>query len=245
VGEKQSKMKEYLGIMGIRWYISAFAWFLRSMAVYLVMSAMAAMYGSILLQRRMDKPYFQSKALFAHTHWSVIFFVCVVYSLQTSLFALFISQIFSKCKLISNRSLIKILNQLNLGFSLFCLSAFLAKIASILVWVVSGINFYESIPSQLKYAFCFIPNVTLNLCLQVIFQHERSEKSLILSNLSQNLFDDPLNVASVLLAAVCWSFLFYIPLIWYFEKVMPGKFGIALPFYFPFTASYSLNSIFF
>jgi ATP-binding cassette subfamily A (ABC1) protein 3 len=100
--------------------------------------------------------------------------------------------------------------------------------------VASGINFYESLPSQFKYVLCFLPNVSLNLCLQVIFQYERSERSLSMDNLGQNLFDDPLNVAAVLVAATCWSLFFYLPLIWYFEKVMPGKFGIALPFYFPF-----------
>lgn len=104
--------------------------------------------------------------------------------------------------------------------------------------MASGINFYDGLPASFKYFLCILPNPALNFALQVIFQYERSQRTLNMNNLHSNLFGDQLNVGSVLLAMLCWTVLLYIPLIWYFEKIMPGKFGIALPFYFPFMPSY-------
>jgi len=54
---------------------------------------------------------------------------------------------------------------------------------------------------------------------------------LYLWNLFENLFDDPLNLGTILILMLVWSFL-YLPLTWYIEKIMPGQFGIPLPFYF-------------
>jgi hypothetical protein len=42
---------------------------------------------------------------------------------------------------------------------------------------------------------------------------------------------------------IFWT-LVYIPLIWYFEKIMPKQFGISLPFYFIFQKSYWLDDEF-
>ena len=50
-------------------------------------------------------------------------------------------------------------------------------------------------------------------------------------NLFENLFDDPLNLGTILILMLVWSFV-YLPLTWYIEKIMPGQFGIPLPFYF-------------
>ena len=75
VGEKQSKMKEYLGIMGIKWYISALAWSLRSMIIYFILCILIAVIGTIELEPRLDESIFLSKKLFATTHFSVIFLI--------------------------------------------------------------------------------------------------------------------------------------------------------------------------
>lgn len=75
VGEKQSKMKEYLGIMGIKWHISAFAWSLRPMAIYLLLSILIATTGTIELQPRLDENIFLSKTLFGTTNFFVIFLI--------------------------------------------------------------------------------------------------------------------------------------------------------------------------
>lgn len=56
-----------------------------------------------------------------------------------------------------------------------CLIAFIAKICSIIVWLLTAINFYDNLPSSnYKYLFCVFPNSALNFAFQVIFQYERS-----------------------------------------------------------------------
>ncbi len=56
----------------------------------------------------------------------------------------------------------------------------------------------------------------------------------------QNLFDDPLNLGSIISAMIIWSII-YLPITWYLEKVYPGDYGIPLPFYFPITVRHILS----
>jgi len=120
---------------------------------------------------------------------------------------------------------------LKVSFYLYSLNQFKC-LCTFSKWLASGINFYDAMPTSFKYFICVLPNPALNFALQVIFQYERSERSLGLDNLHANMFGDELNVGSVLIAMLCWTFLLYLPLIWYLEKVLPSKFGISLPFYF-------------
>ena len=99
----------------------------------------------------------------------------------------------------------------------------------------------------------------LQFGFQVIFQFERSGKSffslslslfikivlliilflrykarpLRLQELFVNLFEDPLNLGCIMITMLAWS-IFYLPITWYMEKIMPGDYGIPLPYYFPF-----------
>ena len=130
---------------------------------------------------------------------------------------------------------------LKVSFYLYSLNQFKC-LCTFSKWLASGINFYDAMPTSFKYFICVLPNPALNFALQVIFQYERSERSLGLENLHANMFGDELNVGSVLIAMLCWTFLLYLPLIWYLEKVLPSKFGISLPFYFLCMPSYWYSS---
>ena len=139
----------------------------------------------------------------------------------------------------------------------------MAKIFTIIFWVVTTIDFYDSIPSPLKYIFCIIPNLALNFAFKVIFQFERSGRNFLLllnvsieigsisfvfkgkhldiTTLFTNLYGDSLNLGAILIFMLFWSAI-YVPLIWYFEKILPGQFGVPLPFYFVFMPSYWIES---
>lgn len=104
------------------------------------------------------------------------------------------------------------------------------------------IDFYDSIPSQLKYILCIIPNVAFNFALKIIFQFERSSKHFDITNLFTNLYGDALNLGLIWVFMLFWS-LVYMPLIWYFEKILPGQFGVPLPFYFVFLPSYWMEKL--
>jgi hypothetical protein len=114
----------------------------------------------------------------------------------------------------------------------------MAKLFSIIFWLVTAVNFYDNTsPSNIKYLLCLFPNLALQFAIQVMFQYERSDKELDFGKLFSNLFGDSLTLGTVQLFMILWSFA-YVPLIWYFEKIMPRQFGISLPFYFIFKPSY-------
>lgn len=112
--------------------------------------------------------------------------------------------------------------------------AFIAKTFTIIFWLITLINFYDSLPSSsIKYLFCIFPNTGLTFAFQVIFQYERSGEDFSYLNLYENLFDDTLNLGAVLASMIGWTLL-YIPVTWYIERILPGEYGAPLPFYFPF-----------
>ena len=141
----------------------------------------------------------------------------------------------------------------------------MAKIFTIFFWILTSLNFYDNLPlSTLKYVFCIFPNLGLTFAMQIIFQYERSSKTLDLILLSicnfffksifilkdknltfdqlfVNIFNDPVNLGTILLFMLFWSFI-YIPIIWYFEKVMPKQFGLSMPWTFLFKKSHWTNS---
>lgn len=64
----------------------------------------------------------------------------------------------------------------------------MAKIFTIIFWLVTTIDFYGPVPSPLKYILCFIPNIALNFAFKVIFQFERSGTDLITEKMKAYLF---------------------------------------------------------
>ncbi len=99
----------------------------------------------------------------------------------------------------------------------------MARIFTIIVWLVTGINFYDNLPtSSLKYMFCIFPNMAFTFACQVIFQYERSGPNLNLSNIFTNIFDDSLNLGTILIMMLLYS-AFYLPLTWYIDKILPGQ----------------------
>lgn len=96
VEEKQSKMKEYLGIVGIRSYISSMAWILRSLAIYGLLSISVAVIGNIELEPRLEPTIFKPKALFSKTSPYVVLITAMTYSLQVAVLSILLAQFFSK-----------------------------------------------------------------------------------------------------------------------------------------------------
>jgi ATP-binding cassette, subfamily A (ABC1), member 1 len=60
---------------------------------------------------------------------------------------------------------------------------------------------------------------------------------LTMNLLYNNLFDDKLNVGAILSVQLVWSII-YLPITWYLEKILPGHFGVPLPFNFIFKKNY-------
>ena len=110
----------------------------------------------------------------------------------------------------------------------------MGKVVSILLWIATAINLYDSLSqSAIKYPLCIFPNMGLTFALQTINQFERSSKVLGIAQLYTNIFNDTENLGAILAAMFGYTLL-YIPAAWYIEHILPGDYGVALPFYFPF-----------
>ncbi|CAF0704109.1 unnamed protein product [Brachionus calyciflorus] len=212
ISEKESKMKEYLRLIGVKPAVIWFCWMMRSFVIYFIISIVV----TITSTKQFNSPQNSSKkALFLHTEPSIVFLTVIVYAIQCTSLSLLVGQIFSK--------------------------TFAAKTVSIIFWFTTLINFYNSFSSVAKYFFSIFPNSALSFTVQVMLQYERSARTLSYKTLFKNLYGDELNLGSLLISMLGWSGV-YLCLSWYFERIMPGEFGVKQPWYFPFMKSYWFES---
>nr|UOU03317.1 ATP-binding cassette subfamily A3-like 4 [Brachionus rubens] len=211
IAEKESKMKEYLRLLGVKPVVIWLCWMMRSFIIYIIISAVVTITSTKRFKSNNVLYFNMEKALFLHTTPSIVFLTVIVYSIQCTSLSLLVGQIFSK--------------------------SFTAKTLSIIFWFATLINFYNSYSSIAKYFFSIFPNSALSFAVQVMLQYERSGRKLGFSKLFVNLYDDELNLGSLLISMLMWS-LVYLGLSWYIERILPGEFGVKQPWYFPFMKSY-------
>nr|QNH67862.1 ATP-binding cassette transporter subfamily A member 3-like protein X3 [Brachionus rotundiformis] len=212
VREKQTKMNEYLKIIGIKPFVYKLSYFIRLGLVYVLMSLMVAFYCTLELEPKRPEERLTKKVLLKHVQSYVLFLTMMCYSIQCSLFALFVSVFFTK--------------------------PLVAKLVVILIWTLTGVNLYNDLENIWRYLLCMFPNTGLILSFQIFYQYERSEVNLV--NLFSGLYDTNFNIGNVLISMIIWSTML-VPFMWYFEKVVPSQFGIPMPFYFLIQPSYWSN----
>jgi hypothetical protein len=90
------KIQEYLKLLGIRWYVILFTWWLRSLVVFLLLSLVVASFVKIVIQTNQSNTFlFADKAILKNTDFFLFLAFLLAYSLQCSTFILFFSQLFS------------------------------------------------------------------------------------------------------------------------------------------------------
>jgi hypothetical protein len=97
IDEKLTKMKEYLKLVGVKWYTIWLSWFLRIFLIYFLISLAFTIVGSIKFYSD-DKKRKLSRALFSNTDFLVILSTLIVYSIQSAAFIVLVSQFFKKRK---------------------------------------------------------------------------------------------------------------------------------------------------
>ncbi|CAF0732489.1 unnamed protein product [Adineta steineri] len=153
-----------------------------------------------------------SKALFNSTHWTVLWTILFVYSIQVSTFSVLFGQFFKR--------------------------PLLAKLLGFVVWVITFIDFYPGVPVGARYFLCIFPNTGLMFCLQVLLQYERRGVGITTFNqLYSNIFPYPLYIGICLLLMLIYSVI-YLFLAIYVERVNPGEFGVAQSWNYLFKRSY-------
>ncbi|CAF4617859.1 unnamed protein product [Rotaria socialis] len=207
VDERRNKAKEYSRIFGLRTWINNLVWVTRSMFIYIVLCSLLTGFSVLVLPSSNATSKSVDKAVFNSTHWTVIWTVLFVYSIQLSTFSVFFGQFFSR--------------------------PLLAKFLAFTIWILTFIDFYNNIPVVIRYLMCFFPNTGLLFCLEVIQQYERkSDNMTTFKDFYSNLFTYPLYIGICLLLMIAYSII-YMVLAVYIERINPGQFGVSQPFFYP------------
>jgi hypothetical protein len=90
-------MKEYLKLVGIRWYIFPISMFIHSFCFYSIISALITIATKVKLPpANINGSFYSYKALFENTDSMIVFSTLFVYSIQLPLFTILLAQFFSK-----------------------------------------------------------------------------------------------------------------------------------------------------
>jgi ATP-binding cassette subfamily A (ABC1) protein 3 len=233
-----------LRIFGLRTWINNLVWVTRTMCIYFLIIGIVTGLCMVVFPSSGTTQYSVGKAVFNYTDWTVIWTILFVYSIELSTFSVFFGQLFKRRKYLYFIELV-------LYHICIYTSALLAKFLAFIIWILTFIDFYPGAPVAVRYIMCFFPNTGLMFCLQVMQQYERNSGSLIFysiiiltsalplgsmatfGQLYSNLFTYPLYIGICLLLMLIYSVM-YMLLAVYIERINPGEFGVAQPWYYIF-----------
>ena len=92
---KRNFLKEYLKLVGVKWYVIWITWLLRIFVPYLILSFLISI---VMVLQFSPRSSGVSKAYLMNTDFFTMFSVLFVYSWQLSTFCLLLGQIFSRSK---------------------------------------------------------------------------------------------------------------------------------------------------
>ena len=153
---------------------------------------------------------------------------------NTNFFIIFIWLMLYVCYMISLSFLV----------STFFTSARLGLLVSFLVWFLSFIPYfflftrYNDLPLYAKLLSCLLGNTCLSLSVNIFSSRELQNIGVQWDNIaSPTSAEDDFNVLLVFAMLAFVSVVQFL-LTWYLDEVLPRKYGLRKPFYFPFTLSY-------
>ncbi|CAF3392848.1 unnamed protein product [Rotaria sp. Silwood1] len=203
---------EYLRIYGLRTWINNLVWITRSMLIFFILTTVVTGLSMIVLPTSGSRKNSVRKAIFNYTHWTLIWTILFVYSIQVSAFSVLFGQFFKR--------------------------SFVAKVIGFVVWIITFIDFYPGVSVGVRYFLCLFPNTGLMFCLQVVLQYERRSNGMTtFEQLYSNLYTYPLYIGICLLLMLIYSVIYFFLAI-YVERVNPGEFGVSQSWNYLFKKSY-------
>lgn len=102
---------------------------------------------------------------------------------------------------------------------------------------------YDTMSLSAKLALCLFHNSGMSFGFMLMMRHEGTTTGVQWHNLFDPVtVDDDLSVGATMMMLLADSVI-YLVIALYVEKVLPGEFGIAQPWYFPFTVSFWTNKV--
>jgi ATP-binding cassette subfamily A (ABC1) protein 3 len=202
--EIETSLKESMKMMGLSSSIHWFSWFTKCFIMMIIPFTI----NCILMTTNI----ISAIPMFAHSNALLIWILFVVYIVTVITFSFLMSVVFKKSSTAGN-----------VGSLLFFIV--------ILPYNYLGDNFH-SFPYVLKALYCMLVNSNMGQALNFIMNAESLEQGVNFSTLFHRDVDLRFSFGEILFYMLVGSALMLL-LTNYIERVFPGEFGIAEPFYYP------------
>uniref|UniRef100_A0A182LRE6 ABC transporter domain-containing protein n=1 Tax=Anopheles culicifacies TaxID=139723 RepID=A0A182LRE6_9DIPT len=162
-------------------------------------------------------------AIFTFANWFAIWFYLFIYSLATITFCFMMSTFFSKANTASG-------------------IAGLMWFVFVMPYNIAFSN-YDTMSLSAKLALCLFHNSAMSFGFMLIMRHEGTTNGLQWSNMFDPVtVDDDLSVGATMMMLLADTVI-YLVIALYVEKVFPGDYGVAEPWYFPVTKKFWTNQV--
>ncbi|XP_055599142.1 phospholipid-transporting ATPase ABCA3-like [Uranotaenia lowii] len=215
--EKERQLKEAMKIMGLSTWLHWTAWFVKSLILLLVSISLITVLLCVSITSNTEL------AVFTYASWTVVWVYLLVYMIATITFCFMMSTFFSKANTASG-------------------IAGLMWFVFVMPYNIAFSN-YDTLSLGAKLALCLFHNSGMSFGFMLMMRHEGTTAGVQWSNLfSPVTVDDDLSVGATMMMLLADSVI-YLLIALYVEKVLPGEFGVAQPWYFPFTVRYWTNRV--
>ena len=223
------------------------------MFIYFILTCICAGLSVLVLPKSRDVVINQSKAIFNYAHWTLIWTILFVYSIEVSAFAVFFGQLFKR------RIYFSIVAYSIRDYFLSC--SFIGKtsrcscldhhIYRLLSCSTAGTKIC-SLPVS-KHWTALLHSTSTAIWTSKWLVHCRMKASdnmwpivvgdiATLQQLYSNIFDYPLYIGVCLLLMLVYSVIYFLLAI-YVERLNPGEFGVSQPWNYLWKRSHSKSSI--
>ncbi|XP_055533387.1 phospholipid-transporting ATPase ABCA3-like [Wyeomyia smithii] len=213
--EKELQLKESMKIMGLSSWLHWTAWYVRTKFQLLISISLVTVFICVSMTGNTHL------AVLTFAEWSVVWVYLFVYSIAIIMFCFMMSTFFSKANTASGIA--------GLMWFVFVMPYNIAFLS------------YDEISLGAKMVLCLFHNSAMSFGLMLMMRHEGTTTGVQWSNLfSPVTVDDDLSVGLTMVMLLVDSVI-YLLIALYVEKVFPGKYGVAQPWYFPFTKRFWNN----
>uniref|UniRef100_G3U398 ABC transporter domain-containing protein n=1 Tax=Loxodonta africana TaxID=9785 RepID=G3U398_LOXAF len=214
VWEKETKLKEYLLIMGLRSWQLWSATFITFFLTLLVTISLMTM--SLFIKLRSD--VIVKLPVIRYSDPTLVFSFLLLYGITTILFAFMLTTFFSKAN------------------TAITIGGFIYFVSYLLYFIISP--HYVWMPFRGKLFSCLLSNVAMTFGINLLIKLESIEVGVQWRNLKKPFgLTDNFAFGHVMVMLLVDAFL-YAVVIWYMEAVFPGEYGVPHPWYFFGKSSY-------
>ncbi|XP_058833503.1 phospholipid-transporting ATPase ABCA1-like isoform X2 [Topomyia yanbarensis] len=214
--EKEKQIKEAMKIMGLNNWVLWSSWFVKCLILIVISVSTVVLFLKV--------PWYTTPnvSVLTHSDWGVIWLFFFIYGIAIITFSFMLSTLFSKA---------------NSGGAVAAIIWFLAFAP----YAVMDQD-YSNLSAAEKLAASLLLNTAIGFGLRLIGVYEGLTLGMQWSSLFHESEVDNINLGSIMLMLLADAVI-YMLITLYVEKVFPGDFGLAEPWYFPVSKRYWCGDI--